>query len=68
MSIGKNLAFPRSGIRELDGMTYRQWLIGQILGAVPATISLSKEAIADSVVLLADAIIARLDAELEKEE
>jgi len=71
MSIGNHQAFPvydgenTFGVAgSSDGMTYRQWLIGQIVGGFAASdLNLDTERIALASIEFGDAIIAALDEE-----
>ena len=71
MSVGHKYAFPRAEVRLPDGqctdggaegMSYREWLIGQALSGV-AMVSQTPNACAIDCIGMADAIIVRLDAE-----
>lgn len=68
MSIGNKPAYPHvehgtGGYRHLNpGMTYRQWLIGQIASGVSVEAK-SETWIKNQVIAVADAIVAALDAE-----
>ena len=80
MSVGDMEAFPQSMVQTQSGMessanygyggmTYRQWLIGMALSAAFAgqdNDPWSAKAIGDHSIEIADAIIARLDAENAK--
>ncbi len=64
VSVGNLQAFPVQDDERLRGeygMTYRQWLIGKALATLDSTDTL--EDTADNAIGLADAIIAKLDAE-----
>ena len=71
MSVGTNQAFPvydganTYGVEgSSEGMTYRQWLIGHIVGGFAVSdLNLDTERTAKTSIRLTDAIIAALDKE-----
>ena len=69
MSIGNQQAYPQEringdGYREpVEGMTYRQWLIGQIANGLSSDMNISGDNAVNYSIDTADAIIAALDKE-----
>jgi len=65
MNSGDQPAFPNDGGPGANGMTYRQWLIGQIASSIDASDIADgyHNKCAVGVILFADSILARLDKE-----
>jgi hypothetical protein len=62
--IHPGMVIDRQGVRETQGMTLRDWFAGQALAgflADPATADMTHENIAQSVYLMADAMLATRD-------
>ena len=68
MSIRNSQAFPSATATDaVNGMTYRQWLIGMALsGESVHEHDTSSNVVASNAIASADAIIFRLDAEAER--